>query len=215
MKMNIESSDQLANTVEMPSSSSSDEHPESSIGCSPASGIQNRRRTGAIARLPRVVRQQVNEMLDDGHTYKAIIAAVGDVGLELNEDMMSRWKQGGYQDYLREQQLLEQCRMRTNRAFELMASPNSVNGFQATQQLAAAQICEAVAELGPDVLRQALTANPLNYFRMLNSFSRLANGGIRCEQHLTHDAERQAEIQARNAPPEKKVLSDKTAKGMI
>ena len=41
-------------------------------------------------------------MLDDGYTYKAIIKAIGDVGAELNEDMMTRWKAGGYQDYLRE-----------------------------------------------------------------------------------------------------------------
>ena len=77
------------------------------------------RRTGTIARLPRTVRRRTNEMLDDGYTYKAIIKAIGDVGAELNEDMMTRWKAGGYQDYLREQRLLEQCRMRTDRAYEV------------------------------------------------------------------------------------------------
>jgi hypothetical protein len=154
-------------------------------------------------------------MLDDGYPYKAIIKALGDVGPELNEDMMTRWKAGGYQDYLREQRLLEQCRMRTDRAYELMASPQAANGFQATQQLAAAQICEAVAEMGSDTLREALTANPLNYFRMLNSFSRLTTGGLKCEQHVTDEAERQAEIEARNRPAEKKGISDEALKEMV
>jgi hypothetical protein len=36
----------------------------------------------------------------------------------------------------------------------------TLGAFQATQQVATAQICEAVADMRGDVLRQALAANP-------------------------------------------------------
>lgn len=50
---------------------------------------------------------------------------------------------------------------------------------------------------------------------MLNSFSRLTDGGLRCERHLTDEAERHAEIQGRNAPPRKGGMSDEAVTEMI
>src|SRR5215831_2140064 len=74
----------------------------------------------------------------------------------------------------------------------MLREENPIGAFQATQQMATAQICEAVADMGGDVLRQALAANPLNYFRMLNSFARLTNGGLKCDRQLQDDHERRA-----------------------
>src|ERR1700748_337231 len=64
-----------------------------------------RRRRGEVARLPKEIRERINEMIDDGFPYKRIIEALGDHGKGLNEDIMHRWKTGGYQDYLNEQRL--------------------------------------------------------------------------------------------------------------
>jgi hypothetical protein len=156
-----------------------------------------RRRTGTIARLPKEARWRINQMMDDGVPYNEIITRLGEHGKELNEDMLSFWRKGGYQDYLREQRLLEQCAARHDRVLALIAKSGQVTGFQATQQIANTQICEAVVELGSDILREALIANPLNYFRMLNAFSRLTNGGLKCERHLAEEAQRKAESSAR------------------
>ncbi len=117
---------------------------------------KHRHRNGHVARLPKEIRQRINEMLDDGFAYKQIIENLGEHGAELNEDIIYRWKTGGYQDYLREQRLLDQCRLRRERAFDLLAGASHINGFQATQQLAAAQICETVADLGADTLREQI-----------------------------------------------------------
>jgi hypothetical protein len=144
-------------------------------------------------------------MLDDGFTYNQVIQNLGEHGKDLDEDHIRSWNAGGYQDYLREQRLRDQCRLRQEHAFDLLARPNPINGFQATQQLAAAQICEVVADSGADTLREALTSNPLNYFRMLNSFARLTNGGLKCERYLAEDAERNARLEKAAAPPQKGV----------
>ena len=150
-----------------------------------------RQRRSAIARLPKATRRRINEAIDDGIEYGEIIASLGEDAKGLNTDIMHRWKIGGYQDYLREQRLLEQCRARQEAALELLTKNNPLNSFQATQQLASAQICEVLAEIGPEMFRDALTASPHNLFRMLNTFARLTNGGLKCERHLADEAERQ------------------------
>jgi len=88
--------------------------------------------------------------------------------------------------------LLQQCRLRQELALDLVREKQRVSGFQATQQLASAQICGVVADVGAEILREALIANPLNYFRMLNAFSRIAAGGLKCERHLADEAVRKA-----------------------
>ena len=173
-----------------------------------------RRRQGKVARLPRAIRQRVNEMLDDGLTYPQVIASLGTDGQDLTPRAVMSWKGGGYQDYLRQQRLAEQCRRSQDRAFDLIRQNHPINAFQATQQLAAAQICEVAAESGAAVLRDALQANPLNYFRMLNSFSRLTTGGLKCEKHLLEEAGHKARLD-REANPTEGGLSPEVTRELI
>jgi len=175
--------------------------PSTDISAGPA-----RQRRSAIARLPKATRLRINEMLDDCAGADEIIATLGDEGKGLNKDIIHRWKTGGYQDYLREQRLIEQCRARQTAALELLMKNNPINGFQATQQLATAQMCEVLADMGPELFRNALASNPQSLFRMLNSFARLTNGGLKCERHLLDEAERQQEL-AEESTPRKKGMS--------
>src|SRR5882724_10241772 len=55
-----------------------------------------RRRNGDIARLPKQVRQQVNEMLDDGLRYPQVIANLGEAGGDLTPRAVMSWTNGGY-----------------------------------------------------------------------------------------------------------------------
>jgi hypothetical protein len=153
-------------------------------------------------------------MMEDGIPYLQIRASLGELGRDLTEDCFTRWKRGGHQDYLREQRLIQLCRARADRVLELIRQPGQINGFLAIQHLASAQICEAAAELGGDILRQALQANPLNYFRMLNSFSRLSTGGLKCQRHLDDQAERLARLRQTKKTARKKGISPKSVKEM-
>jgi len=179
----------------------------------PVTAITPRHRTGTVARLPKPLRDEINHMLDDGFSFPQLIRQLGASGKGLAPEHIRRWKSGGYQDYLREQRLLQQCRLRQELALNLVREKQRVSGFQATQQLASAQICGVVADLGAEILREALIANPLNYFRMLNAFSRIAAGGLKCECHLADEAVRKALLQ-KQTQRSKKGISRKAQKQM-
>ena len=76
-------------------------------------------RNGKIARLPRAVRYELNRRLHDGEQGKKLvtwlnalpevqaIAAVEFGGRAIREQNLSEWKQGGYRDWLAQQEALE------------------------------------------------------------------------------------------------------------
>src|SRR5271166_6144938 len=74
------------------------------------------RRNGKVARLPVALREQINLMLDDGVPYKVIIEKLGPAGQHLNEDNLSNWRLGGYQDYLKAQAINDRARIQTEAA---------------------------------------------------------------------------------------------------
>jgi hypothetical protein len=196
---NPESSIEPEGTQSNPHSSESQEsidppiHQSGSASTPHSAALRARHRRGNVARLPKPIRDRINQMLDDGTSYPKIIKALGDDAKGITARCVMSWKKGGYQDYLRYQHMLDQCRARQLRIAPLLNRRNNINTFQATQQLATAQICETIVELGTDILRQAVAENPMNYFRMLNSFARLANGGLRCKRHLLDEALAKAE----------------------
>ena len=113
------------------------------------------------------------------------LESLGEEGQGITQNCISSYKNGGHQDWLREQQLLQQCRLRHELVFDLARQDSSIDAYTASNKLAAALICDAIAEIGSDSLRAAIQQNPLNLIRMLNSLSRLTLGGLRCEQHVS------------------------------
>jgi len=98
-----------------------------------------RYRRGAIARLPKNLRDQINLMLDDGLPYPLISKRLADnSGLSISDDSISRWKQGGYQDYLRELRLLNESRQRHELTLDLSREEQGIDAFQAAHKIAAA-----------------------------------------------------------------------------
>src|SRR3954453_7142339 len=61
-------------------------------------------RNGKVARLPEPTRTRINQMLENGLPYRAIIRHLNEtetLPYPLSEMNLSNWFQGGYQDYLR------------------------------------------------------------------------------------------------------------------
>src|SRR5436309_1131263 len=58
----------------------------------------NSARQGKVARLPNEIRNLVNTMLNDGCPYPAIVRRLGHPGLIVHN--ISRWRKGGYEDWL-------------------------------------------------------------------------------------------------------------------
>jgi hypothetical protein len=79
----------------------------------------NATRNGKIARLPKAVREELNRRLCDGEPGNQLVAwlnALPEVqrivatefgGRAVREQNLSEWKQGGYADWLRQQEALE------------------------------------------------------------------------------------------------------------
>jgi hypothetical protein len=163
-----------------------------------------RRGRGKIARLPKAVRDQLNQMILDGLPYAEIPARLGDIAKDINQDNLSTWKTGGHQEWLKEQQRVEDCRISQELTLDLAMERQGIESFQAPNKIAAALICEALADLGSETFRKAIAANPLNALRMLNTLSRLTVGGLKCERHLADEAERKAKLDHSRSPNKKK-----------
>src|SRR6185369_3620337 len=108
------------------------------------------RRIGKVAHLPKSLRDQVNIMLLDGFTYLEVIAQLGEAAQGLNEDNLGNWKKGGHQDWLKEQQRVEDCRISQELTFDLAREREGIDSFQAPNKIASALICEALADVGAD-----------------------------------------------------------------
>jgi hypothetical protein len=209
-----------------------------------------RARCGKVARLPKEIRDQLNEMLLDGVPHSQIIQKLhaqfgsqsnalpltstdadaqsvglfplpvrrgegqGEGSLErdglnsssvtnpppenqslitnhqsllatLTPRHITNWKKfGGYRDWLQHQHRLEECKLRHELTLDLARSAEGLASYQAAPKVAVAQICQTIIDLGPDGLKDAMQASPLNCFRLLNALARLINSGLKCEQHI-------------------------------
>src|SRR5205823_2435329 len=73
-------------------------HPSPTINPPSRSGHA---RKGKIARLPDAAREVVNSMLHDGHSYRAIARRLAELGHPgIIDQNLSRWRHGGYEDWL-------------------------------------------------------------------------------------------------------------------
>jgi hypothetical protein len=152
------------------------------------------RRNGKIARLPKETRDMINRMLDDGLPYKVIIDELGEAGEGLNLQNLTNWRQGGYQEWLKNQELIDRAIARTEHAIELIRetgeTANPATIAQVGHTVGAVQLVDALMDNGDGVLKKMLAEKPETYIRILNVVCRLADSGLRYEKH--HDLAKQA-----------------------
>src|ERR1700704_1614598 len=79
----------------------------------------NLTRNGKIARLPLAVRQELNRRLDEGEQGKKLVVWLNGLpevqaivaaefgGKPIREQNLSEWKQGGYRDWVAQQEAME------------------------------------------------------------------------------------------------------------
>jgi hypothetical protein len=72
------------------------------------------RRRGIIAGLPKEIREQLNQQLEEGWKYKRISAWLADQGHEgITEKHISVWYHGGFEDWLKARERLEEMQGRS------------------------------------------------------------------------------------------------------
>ncbi len=108
---------------------------------------------GKIARLPQVIREQLNRRLDDGElgggllewlnalpAVQAVLAAEFG-GSRINAQNLSNWRRGGYQHWLKQQERRNLVRELTENARELT---EDADGVEISHHLSAVLVAELV-----------------------------------------------------------------------
>jgi len=169
------------------------------------SKIENSRKpTGKIAKLPKAQRDIINQMLDDGATYKSIEIEMAKHGISLNGENISNWFDSGFQLYLQHQDRIAETRLLRENASDLVQDYNVIQFHQAANQLAVGQIFKSLTQ-------QQLTDDPINFVRTLNALARLSRAALvlkQCEDESKALAEtKKPETQADLDTQRKLVLS--------
>ena len=166
------------------------------------------RRNGKVARLPASVRDQINRMLDDGLPYNAIIQQLGPAGQGLNEDNLSNWRLGGYQDYLKAIALNERARAQIEAAAEVVREPGAALSLAQLQhacgEMALLQYLDTIIEHGEQAARESLKKNPAKFITLINACCNMANSSIALQKQrlCTKIPSPQHSTPTPQAPPE-------------
>jgi len=182
------------------------------------------RRNGNIARLPKPVRDKINLMIQDGVTYASIIEQLGENGKGLGLSNLSRWKDGGYQDWLLEQSFIGQIRDRLESASDLTRDYDASQVNHAALQLGTLQIFDAFRILAtepnlpegspeiasqrqedqnrrsPTALDKKLGGNSPAFARLMHALARASSETLQLQRYREACANARAAIQISAIP---------------
>lgn len=154
-------------------------------------------RTGKIARAPYEVRKEVNVMLRDGKTAKAVIKFLESKDVfGVSEQNVTNWREGGYQDWLNEQTRLEEMQFKREFAMEIVRQNQGSQLQEATLHLAASQLYDALTDYDIGNLKQLLAEKPENYAAVVNSLAKLSKGALEVDKYKAQVREQKAKIEA-------------------
>jgi hypothetical protein len=159
----------------------------------PATLKFSRRRNGKVAQLPKVTRDKINLLIQDGVSYLDILTRLGHEVAEITEAHLCSWRTGGgYNDWLREQQKIELLRCKRDFAYDLLVTKDSTQIPQTILQLLATNVCEFLVDLDAETLRESLLSDSDKFTRFVTAMVKLADGEIKCEQFQHLQRERAA-----------------------
>ena len=145
-----------------------------------------RARNGKIARLPFVLREEINRRMRDNTPRRDIIAwlhqdhadALKAAGIAtVPPRSLSSWRIGGHKDWLRQQERLEEMKARREFAFEI--AQQSDGAFQtASLAMSASQVYEALLDFDVGKLKARLTEKPELHSILVEAVAKLSRTGV-------------------------------------
>ena len=137
-------------------------------------------RKGKIARLSRTIREQLNERLDDGQPGSVILPwlnALPEVAAILtqhfdsqpvNDQNLSDWRLGGFQDWLAAKEERNRIRALSEYAAELTSEGRDPH--DAANVIAGGRLLEALEEnLKPELINEILAEKPADMIGLIKS----------------------------------------------
>lgn len=131
----------------------------------------NSTRNGKIARLPKAIREELNQRLDQGETARSLVDWLNGLpevqalvqsqfgGHPIREQNVSQWKKGGHQEWLRHQEAMELAERLYERAGEMhVKEKEEMNMSEVLSFWLAARYAAATEEIaameGPEAWKQ-------------------------------------------------------------
>jgi hypothetical protein len=175
----------------------------------------NHARTGRVARKTNAVREKINHMLLDGFAFKRIIEALGEDGKDLNDDIIGRWKAGGFQDWLLGLDRIDSLHLAKDAATDILQEKAAPDVQDASRTVASAQLYELLKLFDPTALAQALSDKPDLYFRLVSTLARLSEGEALCAQRRAQQSILQSKLEPNTNSPPKNLLSQDALKDIV
>ena len=159
------------------------------------------RRRSQIGHLPKTVREHVNQMLDDGATNPQVAVWLAEQRHgDFNDMVISRWRNGGFQDWLTNQERLADREQTHELAVEHAASGDQV--YQdAGVNIVAQEFYVAFSRINFDELAAKARENPDKIVNLLKAFIQFNAYCLRRDKHR-NDLQRQQKTDEKDKPRE-------------
>ena len=165
------------------------------------------RRTGNIAQLPRALRDQVNQMIDDGCRYRKIITWLNNNGHpSINPNNLTRWRKGGYQEWLDEKRELVREEKLREFSYKIATTNEESKAHEAAIRVVTNFLFQVFLKFDPNKLAAELDMKPTQITPVLNAFSRISRRSNELDMLKEH--KRQRAEQRKAAAEEIKVVAD-------
>lgn len=132
-----------------------------------------RKRTGAIARLPRKIRDHINSMLVEGRTYKEILECLSKQGYgDFTMDNVFRWRYSGYQDWVEHQERVHEKMALQRWATSMCKHKDKTLVSRALTNFSAAKLHKLLSRIDVNRLAGELASHPQHVARLFNTLLR-------------------------------------------
>ncbi len=141
--------------------------------CSAQQQQRVRRRNGRIARLPQDLRDTVNSMLDDGIPYDTIIAKLRQHDITICRSNLTRWLNGGFQDYLKERLWLKEMQSNLDFILDHLRENDGSKIPEAAIQLSSIRVFQFLRDF-TDAAGTGMSRDSTEFLRAANAACRLS-----------------------------------------
>jgi hypothetical protein len=187
--------------------------PEAEILPAPPTTACAYRGNGNVARLPKTMRDQLNQMMLDGVSYAQIIKRLGDPASHLKPDHLSEWKKRGHKDWLVQQDWLAERRARRESAADLIQDCDATQVNQGALHLGTLYIFDALRDLRAGSLDDKLGGDCAAFARLLNALSRASRETLQLQKYREACSKARTVLQPLRDP--KRKLTDEERRALV
>src|SRR6266850_2138848 len=178
-----------------------------------------RHRRGSVARLPKQLRDQINNLLRDGLPYRVILeklrATCPNPLLDAVKELhISRWRsRGGYREWLDQQEWRETMRAKQEDTLELLNGAETSKLHEVSLQLGAMCTIELLKRFEASAFSANLQDLPPGCLRLLAVLPRISREALRYQKY--RDACAQARVELAPLRDPKRKLTDDERRAIV